>query len=67
VVKHQEVYGRSEKDHWDRYLVTHTNTVFLVDRDGTLILTYPICSNPQTSLPILKSYCGNSKKSLKCK
>jgi protein SCO1/2 len=41
VVKHQEVYGRSEKDHWDRYLVTHTNTVFLIDRDGTLLLTYP--------------------------
>lgn len=41
VVKHQEVYGRSEKDHWDRYLVTHTNTVFLVDGDGTLLLTYP--------------------------
>ncbi len=41
VVKHQEVYGRSEKDHWDRYLMTHTNTVFLVGRDGTLLLTYP--------------------------
>lgn len=41
VVKHQEVYGRSEKDHWDKYLVTHTNTVFLIDGDGTLILTYP--------------------------
>ncbi len=41
VVKHQEVYGRSEEDHWDRYLMTHTNTVFLVDRDGTLLLTYP--------------------------
>ena len=41
VVKHEEVYGRSEKDHWDRYLVTHTNTVFLIDRDGTLFLTYP--------------------------
>lgn len=41
VVKHEEVYGRSEKDHWDRYLMTHTNTVFLVDRDGTLLLTYP--------------------------
>lgn len=41
VVKHEEVYGRSEKDHWDRYLMTHTNTVFLVDRDGILLLTYP--------------------------
>jgi protein SCO1/2 len=41
VVKHEEVYGRSEKDHWDRYLMTHTNTVFLVDREGTLLLTYP--------------------------
>lgn len=41
VVKHEEVYGRSEKDHWDKYLVTHTNTVFLVDRDGALLLTYP--------------------------
>jgi len=41
VVKHEEVYGRSEKDHWDRYLVTHTNTIFLVDGDGTLLLTYP--------------------------
>ncbi|MEW6143450.1 MAG: SCO family protein [Thermodesulfobacteriota bacterium] len=41
VVKHEEVYGRSEKDHWDRYLMTHTNTVFLVDREGMLLLTYP--------------------------
>jgi protein SCO1 len=41
IVKHEEVYGRSEKDHWDKYLMTHTNTVFLVDRDGTLLLTYP--------------------------
>ena len=41
VVKHEEVYGRSEKDHWDKYLMTHTNTVFLVDREGTLLLTYP--------------------------
>jgi len=41
VVKHEEVYGRSEKDHWDRYLMTHTNTVFLIDGDGILLLTYP--------------------------
>lgn len=41
VVKHEEVYGRGQKDHWDRYLMTHTNTVFLVDRDGILLLTYP--------------------------
>ena len=41
VVKHEEVYGRSEKDHWEKYLMTHTNTVFLVDKDGTLLLTYP--------------------------
>jgi protein SCO1/2 len=41
IVKHPEVYGRSEKDHWDSYLITHTNTVFLVDRDGRLFLTYP--------------------------
>ncbi len=41
IVKHEEVYGRSEKDHWDKYLMTHTNTVFLVDRDGILLLTYP--------------------------
>jgi len=41
IVKHEKVYGRSEKDHWDKYLMTHTNTVFLVDGDGTLLLTYP--------------------------
>lgn len=41
IVKHPAVYGRSEKDHWDRYLLTHTNTVYLVDRDGELFLTYP--------------------------
>jgi protein SCO1/2 len=41
VVKHEEVYGRGEKDHWDRYLMTHTNTVFLIDGDGMLLLTYP--------------------------
>lgn len=41
IVKHPAVYGRSEEDHWDRYLLTHTNTVFLVDRGGDLFLAYP--------------------------
>jgi len=41
IVKHAEVYGRGQNDHWDRYLMTHTNTVFLVGTDGLLLLTYP--------------------------
>ncbi len=41
IVKHPPVYGRSEEDHWDRYLLTHTNTVFVVDREGALLLAYP--------------------------
>lgn len=41
IVKHEAVYGRSEKDTWDRYLMTHTNTVHLVDKDGNLLLSYP--------------------------
>lgn len=41
IVKHEEVYGRGEHDTWDRYLMTHTNTVYLVDGEGTLRLTYP--------------------------
>ena len=41
IVKHPAVYGRGEHDTWDRYLMTHTNTVYLVDRNGNLILTYP--------------------------
>ena len=41
IVKHEAVYGRGEHDTWDRYLMTHTNTVHLVDEDGNLILTYP--------------------------
>ncbi len=41
IVKHPEVYGRSEKDHWKGYLLTHTNTIFLVDQYGRMLLTYP--------------------------
>lgn len=41
IVKHPAVYGRGEHDTWDRYLMTHTNTVYLVDKDGNLRLTYP--------------------------
>lgn len=41
VVKHPAVYGRGRFDTWDRYLMTHTNTIHLVDRDGRLFLTYP--------------------------
>lgn len=41
IVKHEAVYGRSETDTWDRYLMTHTNTVHLVDKDGNLLLSYP--------------------------
>jgi cytochrome oxidase Cu insertion factor (SCO1/SenC/PrrC family) len=41
IVKHEEVYGRSETDTWDRYLMTHTNTVHLINRDGNLVLSYP--------------------------
>jgi len=41
IVKHEAVYGRSETDTWDRYLMTHTNTVHLINRDGNLVLSYP--------------------------
>lgn len=41
IVKHPAVYGRSEEDHWDRYLLTHTNTIYLVNRGGELLFTYP--------------------------
>ncbi len=41
VVKHPAVYGRGRFDTWDRYLMTHTNTIHVVDQDGRLFLTYP--------------------------
>jgi len=41
VVKHPAVYGRGRFDTWDRYLMTHTNTIYLVDKNGRLYLTYP--------------------------
>ena len=41
IVKHPAVYGRGRFDTWDRYLMTHTNTVHLVDKSGILFLTYP--------------------------
>jgi len=41
IVKHPAVYGRGRFDTWDRYLMTHTNTIHLVDQDGRLFLTYP--------------------------
>ncbi len=41
IVKHPAVYGRGRFDTWDRYLMTHTNTIHLVDREGRLLLTYP--------------------------
>ncbi len=41
VVKHPAVYGRGRFDTWDRYLMTHTNTIHVVDRNGRLFLTYP--------------------------
>ncbi len=41
IVKHPAVYGRGRFDTWDRYLMTHTNTIHVVDRDGRLFLTYP--------------------------
>jgi len=41
VVKHPPVYGRGRFDTWDRYLMTHTNTIHLVDTNGRLFLTYP--------------------------
>jgi protein SCO1/2 len=48
VVKHPAVYGRGRFDTWDRYLMTHTNTIHLVDRGGRLFLTYPHYKhNPQ--------------------
>lgn len=48
VVKHPAVYGRGRFDTWDRYLMTHTNTIHLVDKDGRLFLTYPHhMHNPQ--------------------
>lgn len=48
IVKHPAVYGRGRFDTWDRYLMTHTNTIHLVDHDGRLFLTYPHhMHNPQ--------------------
>jgi len=41
IVKHPAVYGRGRFDTWDRYLMTHTNTIHLVDQKGRLFLTYP--------------------------
>ncbi|TDI88737.1 MAG: redoxin domain-containing protein [Candidatus Dadabacteria bacterium] len=41
VVKHPAVYGRGRFDTWDRYLMTHTNIIHLVDQNGRLFLTYP--------------------------
>ena len=41
IVKHPPVYGRGRYDTWDRYLMTHTNTIYLVDKNGRLYLTYP--------------------------
>lgn len=41
IVKHPAVYGRGRFDTWDRYLMTHTNTIHLVDTDGRLFLSYP--------------------------
>ena len=41
VVKHPAVYGRGRFDTWDRYLMTHTNTIHVVDQNGRLFLTYP--------------------------
>ena len=41
IVKHPAVYGRGRFDTWDRYLMTHTNTIHLVDKNGRLFLTYP--------------------------
>jgi len=41
IVKHPAVYGRGRFDTWDRYLMTHTNTIYLIDRGGRLFLTYP--------------------------
>lgn len=41
IVKHPPVYGRGRNDTWDRYLMTHTNTIYLVDNSGRLYLTYP--------------------------
>ena len=41
IVKHPAVYGRGRFDTWDRYLMTHTNTIHLVDQNGRLSLTYP--------------------------
>lgn len=41
IVKHPAVYGRGRFDTWDRYLMTHTNTIHLIDQRGRLLLTYP--------------------------
>lgn len=41
IVKHPPVYGLGRNDTWDRYLMTHTNTIYLVDENGRLYLTYP--------------------------
>ena len=48
IVKHPPVYGRGRFDTWDRYLMTHTNTIYVVDQEGRLFLTYPHhMHNPQ--------------------
>lgn len=41
IVKHPPVYGLGRYDTWNRYLMTHTNTIYLVDKTGRLYLTYP--------------------------
>ncbi|MEM7007634.1 MAG: SCO family protein [Thermodesulfobacteriota bacterium] len=41
IVKHPEVYGLGRDDPWDRYLMTHTNTIHLIDQSGRLYITYP--------------------------
>lgn len=40
-ISHGNHYGRSESDTWDTYLMTHTTTIYLIDQNGRLRLTYP--------------------------
>jgi protein SCO1/2 len=40
-INHGDHYGRSEFDTWDKYLMTHTSTIYLIDQKGKLRITYP--------------------------
>ena len=46
-IKHPEVYGRGEFDTWDRYQMSHTTSIYLIDKYGRLLFYYPYATlNP---------------------